>query len=144
MQQIMAVISPTCTTESIDVNLGAIDVADLAIAGAQSTKIPFSITLEGCPANDFTKPTVVFDGTHDSTDQGLLGLTITTGVATNVAIAIYNRGEDSKLPLGEHATTVQPSEEGIAIFEFDANYVATGTATPGSANGVATFQIVYH
>lgn len=116
-------------------------VKSIAFSGAGSTASvqAFQIDLENCP-DTYKKATARFDGTEDG--DGYLKLN--AGGATGVAVAIYNRADNSLLKLYNQSVSADIDADGKATLPFMARYMATSaTVTPGVANADSEFTITY-
>ena len=90
-----------------------------------------------------TKASVIFDGTPDSNNTTLLKLTQDDGVATGVAIQLYDIS-GAELPLFT-ASKSYTLASGTNDLSFMAAYKSTAaTVTAGPANAVANFSISYN
>lgn len=143
-----AITDNACTitntvTSPLDVNLGVYASSELnGGAGKETTKQGFKIALTGCPAS-VPQASVNFDGTNDTNNPVLLKLTQDAGVATGVAIQLY---DDAGTALALHTKSKSyPLVTGDNTLAFNAAYKSTlGTVTAGPANAVANFSIIYN
>lgn len=140
--------TPTCTvspgSESIDVNLGVIDVNNLQSIDSMSNKVAFSINLEECTGGQNIRPAVKFSGIPISAEKNtILALTDSEYTAKNIGVAIFNEGDTEPVQLDSSTRYVTPEADGTAKLNFEAGYISLGNVQPGSGNAVATFDIVY-
>ncbi|ECG8592000.1 fimbrial protein [Salmonella enterica subsp. salamae] len=157
------VIDSACevTPDTIDqnVNMGKVNRSTFK-GGVGTTAAPteFNISLQSCPPT-YTKASVRFDGTEASDGNGdlAIGNPITdttpgdyTGTgeaiaATGVAIRIYNRADNTQVPLYENSASSDiDTSTGTASMKFIARYIATSTTvTPGTANADSQFTVEY-
>lgn len=136
------VSSPT-GGNSQTVNLGQVAVSSFPTAGAVSASKGFSLLLTNCPST-VSAATVRFDGTQVPGNNSILALTAGSGVATGVGIQIADN--NNKVINLYQDSTAYPLQPGTAVntLGFVASYISTAaTVTPGSANAVANFTIVY-
>lgn len=139
-------ISSGSNTQKID--LGKWSKSYFAAAGDETTKTPFSISVENCPGS-VSRVAVLFDGQKDATNPQLLAV---TGGATGVGIKLYNGGTSgSEIALGSVSNSVPvvagtgANAQGTATLSFFADYTSTvANVTTGAANGVTNFLMVYN
>ena len=115
--------------------------------GVETTKTPFTISVDNCPAS-VTTVAVLFTGVTDATDPTLLALN-TGSVATGVGIKLYQAGSTpTPISLGSVCALPISAENVVsnkADLKFMADYISTtGNVTAGSANGTADFLMVYN
>lgn len=112
-------------------------------SGVETTKIPFTISVDNCPAS-VTTVAVLFTGVTDATDPTLLALN-TGSVATGVGIKLYQAGSTpTPISLGS-VSAAENVVSNKADLKFMADYISTtGNVTAGSANGTADFLMVYN
>ncbi|EHF5031609.1 fimbrial protein, partial [Enterobacter hormaechei] len=71
-------------------------------------------------------------------------LKLNAGGATGVAVAIYNRADNTLLKLYNQSVSADIDADGKATLPFMARYIATSaTVTPGVANADSEFTITY-
>ncbi len=133
------------SSSNIDVNLGQVRTASLAVAGSEaSTAKSFSVVLEDCDTTVSTGVALTFSGTPDAKDPGSLavGSNGGTGTAQNVAIRLYDE-QGAVIKLGE-ASSITTLRDGINTLNFSAKYYSpAGKATAGDASAVATYTLTY-
>ncbi|WP_455922294.1 fimbrial protein [Pseudomonas putida] len=125
-----------------EVKLGSVPLGSLAAAGNVGGGGAFSLFIDDSDENcDLTgkKATVTFLGLSgvDGPAGQWLGVDKVAGYANNVAIQL----KDAK---GNEVRISEPSSEYLQLNEplrFTANYIATGRATAGPANGKAAFTV---
>ena len=137
------IIDSTCEvstgTKDQTVDLGKVNKSTFTDVGSTASVQAFQIDLVNCPQT-YKKANARFDGTEDG--DGYLKLN--NGGATGVAIAIYNRADNSLLKLYNQSKTADISAEGTASLPFMARYIATSsTVTAGLANADSEFTISY-
>lgn len=137
------IIDSTCevstTTKDQTVDLGKVNKSTFTGAGTTASVQAFQIDLLNCP-NTYKKATARFDGTEDG--DGYLKLN--AGGASGVAVAIYNRADNSLLKLYNQSTSAAIGTDGKATLPFMARYIATSaTVTSGVANADSEFTITY-
>ncbi|HAV1788619.1 TPA: fimbrial protein [Enterobacter hormaechei subsp. xiangfangensis] len=115
----------------------------------ETTRTPFHISVEGCP-DSVTSVAVLFDGTKDATDNGLLGLNSAVdsdgNTATGVAVKLYEADRNTQIKIGDISKSVDLSDgEDSKTLDFYANYNATAdTVTIGEADADANFLMIYN
>lgn len=136
----------TSTSKNLHVDLGHWAKSYFTSVGDETTKKPFSINVDNCPAS-VTSVAVLFDGQKDKTDPTLLEVAAGSAggtAATGVAIKLYNASNASQIQLGQLSEAVAPVSA-KAQLDFLADYRATTTrVTAGPANATATFLMVYN
>ncbi|WP_425279685.1 fimbrial protein, partial [Enterobacter hormaechei] len=126
-------------TRNQTVDLGKVNKSTFSGVGSTASVQAFQIDLENCP-DTYKKATARFDGTEDG--DGYLKLN--AGGATGVAVAIYNRADNSLLKLYNQSASVDIGADGKATLPFMARYIATSaTVTSGVANADSEFTITY-
>lgn len=129
----------TAPTQTQTVDLGKVNKSAFSGAGSTASVQAFQIDLENCP-DTYKKATARFDGTEDG--DGYLKLN--AGGATGVAVAIYNRADNTLLKLYNQSVSADIDADGKATLPFMARYIATSaTVTPGVANADSEFSITY-
>ncbi|HBT4722675.1 TPA: type 1 fimbrial protein [Klebsiella quasipneumoniae subsp. similipneumoniae] len=126
----------------LDVPLGTYGSNEFKAVGDSTAKKDVKIALSDCPAT-VTSASVIFDGANDPTNADLLALTTEEGVATGIGIQLYDK-DQAEVAL-HTASKAYALEAGNNTLPFYAAYKSTAAAvTPGSANGVANFSIIYN
>ena len=126
-------------TRNQTVDLGKVNKSSFSGVGSTASVQAFQIDLIKCP-DTYKKATARFDGTEDG--DGYLKLN--AGGATGVAVAIYNRADNSLLKLYNQSASVDIGADGKATLPFMARYIATSaTVTSGVANADSEFTITY-
>lgn len=149
MQMINAgttVTGKTCsvTTSSVDVPLPTINPGNLNTGSAG--KAPFSLGLN-CTQGVTAKITLT-DASNVSNTSTTLGLA-PDSTATGVGLQILSGstpiayGPDSAVAGNINQWTVGTSAGGPMTIPLTAQYVRTGTVTPGTVKGIATFTMSY-
>ncbi|WP_312817163.1 fimbrial protein [Atlantibacter subterraneus] len=132
-------ITPATKNQTID--LGKWSKSYFTAAGTETTKTPFSISVDSCP-NSVKRVAVLFDGQKDATDPTLLA--VTGGGASGVGIKIYDGVSNNAVSMGTISASV-PVVSDSATVSFFADYTSTAaTVTTGTANGVTNFLMVYN
>lgn len=138
------VISPACKviTPFISVAMGSVDKnafhGEGTSPGDQYTKtldIPLT-------CNAGTNVKIRFDGDAYDATKGVIKTTATNNPATGVGIQLlYN---NLSLKLGEYISAGNSYSGGTFLIPIKARYYQTGTLiTPGDANGIVTFTLIY-
>jgi len=138
------IIDFTCVAEGSDsdksVTLGTWPTKQLSTTGSRTQAMPFTLKLTGCPPG---AASITFSGKTDLQDPELLALN-DASQATNVAVEIRDR-DKTRLPLQQASQDVVVDEQGNAVLNFYANYIATANnPQPGRADADATFMINYN
>lgn len=141
------IVDKTCAVSAdsttLLVKFGNVSSKTFARAGDGTRYEPFTINLEKCGAGA-SNVTVTFSGNADDHNPDLLALTPDVGVATGMAIALYDR-EKNLIPLDQPGggTDLIPNQASVALI-FYARYLANGeTVSSGPANASATFMLNY-
>lgn len=142
------IIGPTCNvvagSNNQTVNMGDIGAATFSAVGARSTPKSFDIQVTGC-SESIAGSTVTFSGTHDVTDNTLLGIDSShpSTSASGVGIEITDVQTGAPLPLG--STSAQHAlHGGDNTLSFELRYKATALpVTSGTANAVMYFDLQY-
>nr|WP_318383683.1 chaperone-usher fimbrial major subunit [uncultured Enterobacter sp.] len=152
------VIDSTCevTAGTKDQNVDLGKVNKTAFTGVSSTAAAreFTISLVKCP-DTYSKAAINFEGADAGDGDLAIGNPVTTSVpgdytgsdtaapATNVAIRIYNKADNSQVKLYKESAFMD-IKNGKADLEFIARYIATADiVTPGTANADAQFTVIY-
>lgn len=132
-------INPDSVDQTVD--LGEISQASLANLGT-STPRNFSINLENCDLTDKTKVGITFNGSPDSVNSDLLGI---TGTAKGAGIVITD-GSGSPIKLSV-PSTYRALGAGANTLVYSAylqgNSATAGSVKPGSFSSVANFTLAY-
>lgn len=131
----------TTTSKDVKVDLGKWGRNYFTAPGTETTKTPFSISVDSCPTSVKTVA-VLFDGKKDATDPTLLALT--AGGASGVGIKIYDGVSNTQVTMGAVSASVAVVSAQATV-PFFADYTSTAaTVTTGTANGVTNFLMVYN
>lgn len=128
------------------VELGQYRTASLAAVGEKTTPVPFKIQLVDCDPTVQATAAVAFYGQTSDANPELLAVSAggtNATAAQNVGIEV---ADDKSKILGfggDDFSTPKALLEGNNDLNFSARYVATGVATPGTANADATFVVKY-
>ena len=125
-------------SQNQQVNLGNFYKSEFPNSGTKAAAKDFNIVLKNCPTT-VTSTKVRFDGTPDLTNPNLLAIdTSASSAASGVAKV--------DLPLhGENSYNYVLSSTQDNTLKFYAQYISTtASVTPGTANSVANFSIVYN
>ncbi|WP_213732069.1 fimbrial protein [Citrobacter europaeus] len=131
-------------SENQTVHIGDFSVAVFSGTGSVSSAKNFEINLENCVG----KGSITFSGESNTDNGALLALTNATGegdTASGVAIEILdlNSGAPQPLPLGQ-ASSLYTLKSGDNTLRYQLRYKATqNIVTPGSANAVMYFDMLY-
>lgn len=138
---VLASCSVSTASQSFTINLGnTYNTRAFRNAGMKTPFVPFSIDVE-CDSN-FNDVGIQFSGAKDSNNTDLLALT--SGGAQNVGVGIFNKSDESLIPLESPSIKTNLLANQIHSFEFLAAYVTTGPVTAGPANAEATFNLIYN
>lgn len=144
------VLVPTgvCTLSPGDANqtvtLPATSPGVLNVAGATAGATPFSLNLTGC-----TRPGGTYNvNAYWSFTQGLaadqIANSASSGAASNVVLQILD-GSNTPVSNGSYSSLGTVTSAGQNLNNtYSARYYATGAATAGAVQGVATFNLVYN
>ncbi|ALK34644.1 fimbrial protein [Burkholderia plantarii] len=149
----------TCTingggssSKDFTVALPNVSASQLAAAGATAGRTGFSIALTNCTPATGNVHTFFEAGPTIDPSTGNLVLVKgdqpdATDVADNVQISLLN-GDQTKIQLGapdasQNSKSVPIDKSGAATLSYFAEYVATGTASGGSANSSVMYSIAY-
>lgn len=143
------VVNAACAVDagSVDqtVQLGQVKTATLSEAGKTSTAVGFKIQLDDCDTTVATKAAVAFSGVAVN-EENLTALALessSAGNATNVGVQVLDSAGKALAFDGATYSTAATLIDGTNILPFQARYIATGAATPGTANANANFKIQY-
>lgn len=139
-----SVVDYSCVVEAGDsdktVELGRWPTKQLRYSGSTTSRVPFSLSLTGCPPGSAS---ITFTGKGDDSDPTLLALN-GSSAASRVAVELRN-ADSSRLPLQQASREVAVDDQGNARLQFYANYIATADdPQPGNADADATFLINYN
>jgi type 1 fimbria pilin len=138
-----AACAVTADTTNQVVNMGQVRLA--AFTGKDSVanqKTPFTIKLADCDTTIASQASVTFDGNAAAGEAGVLDNTSGAGNAAGVGIQIYDK-DGSALDLGTASQAVTLID-GDNTLNFSADYYQTAdTATAGSVDTTATFNVTY-
>ncbi|MFD3245193.1 fimbrial protein [Rahnella aquatilis] len=131
--------------KTIDVQLGTVwpGLFSGTTAGGVTPDVPFSIELN-CDAG--ANVNIRIDGTaDDSLAAGVIKISSgTEGQASGVGIQIL-KGDTTPVSLGQQWAITPSASEGNLSIPFFARYYLNGqTLSSGSANGTATFTMIYY
>ncbi|HEJ7179684.1 TPA: fimbrial protein [Serratia marcescens] len=130
-------------SKSQTVALGKVSKNAFSSAGDTAAATSFDIKLSKCPGA-LSTASVKFEGTPNATDNNVLALNQETGAATGVGVKLYNV-DGSALPLSKGSQSFPLVKGGTTTLNFKSAYVATNTTvTPGPANAVAKFSVIYN
>lgn len=137
----------TCTTPSVNVNLGTIKANELAVVGSTSAEKNFNIELNNCPSGMNSVDYRLEPITQIVQSPGWHFLLDGTSTATGVGIQILYQSDSSIVPLGPSAnvrvSAYNSSTGGTYVIPMKARYIRTGNITPGTANGLVNFTMTY-
>lgn len=143
------ILDAACTVDVASQNqtvaLGSYNKSEFADTGDVTAAKKFTIVLKDCPSA-VADAHVRFDGTPETTDSTLLAIDSTvSGAATNVAINLMS-ADMVQLPLhGENGYNYVLSSTEDNDLDFYAQYKSTAAVvTPGPANSVANFSVIYN
>lgn len=143
------VVNAACAIDagSVDqiVQLGQVKTATLSEAGKTSSSVGFNIQLNDCDTTVATKAAIAFSGVAVNADN-LTALALessSAGGATNVGVQVLDSAGKALAFDGATYSTASTLTDGTNILPFQARYIATGPATPGTANANANFKVQY-
>lgn len=137
------IIDWTCVAVADDVTksvpLGRWTTKQLLHKSDTTPPVHFQLRLTGCPTGPVS---IAFRGISDPSDEGLLALNSGSS-AKNVAVQFMDQYKKN-LPFKQTSQTVQADENGNAVFNFYARYIAVADyPKPGTADADALFLINY-
>ncbi|WP_337261278.1 MULTISPECIES: fimbrial protein [unclassified Serratia (in: enterobacteria)] len=133
------------STKNQTVDLGKIAASSFPSAGSVSGSKGFSLVLSNCP-DTVTAASVRFDGNQVPNNNSILQLTDPTAATTAKGVGIQIADGNNKVINLYQDSTPQTLQPGTAIntLSFVASYISTAASvTPGAANAVSNFTIVY-
>lgn len=127
------------------VHLGQVKTTTLSEAAKTSSSVGFNIQLNDCDTTVATKAAIAFSGvTVNAENPTALALeSSSSGGATNVGIQVLDSAGKALRFDGATYSTAATLSDGTNILPFQARYIATGAATPGTANSNANFKVQY-
>jgi len=135
-------VNPSSATQTV--NLGSVRTGGFNASGTTASPTRFSITLTSCPAAAKTA-VLKFDGPTSSGNSNYLALTSGAGVATGVAIGLFESDSTTLIPVGSASTTKTLVSGADTTIQFVAKYISTAaTVVPGTANAVSNFTVSYN
>ncbi|MDI3197821.1 type 1 fimbrial major subunit FimA [Serratia ureilytica] len=144
------IVNAACAVDagSVDqtVQLGQVKTTALSAAGKTSGSVGFNIQLNDCDTSVATKAAIAFSGVAvDAADyKNALALEgSSAGSATNVGIQVLDSTGQALAFDGATFGSPIALSDGTNSMSFQARYIATGVATPGSANANADFKVQY-
>lgn len=128
----------------LDVTLGKVSKDAFTGTGSTAASTRFSIELTNCP-DTVTAASITFGGTPSTDNSNVLGLTQDANVASGVGVQLLDAsGSPVDLFTPSESYTLQ-SGTAVNDLGFIARYIQTSdTLTPGTANAVSTFTVVYN
>lgn len=143
------VVNAACGVDagSVDqtVQLGQVKTATLSATGKTSSSVGFNIQLNDCATSVAKKAAIAFSGvTVNASSTNILALeSSSSGVATNVGVQVLDSAGKPLVFDGVLFSTTSTLTDGTNTLPFQARYIATGVATPGTANANANFKVQY-
>lgn len=138
--------SATGSTDAKTVTLPDQWQSALAASGNVAGATPFSIAITGCDSALSTVQTYFSGGTVDASTHNLKNTT-GTGYATNVEVQLLDgQNANAAINLNNGNTTQTATTTltgGAATLNYQAQYYATGAATPGSVKTTTNFTMIY-
>lgn len=134
-------------SQRLEVGLGLVSSQMFKRIGDRSQPVPFDIRLTECSIDTLTTVAVRFSGAPDQENRALMAV---TGSAQGVGIRLQSP-TGSDIALGEDSPLVNLTN-GSNTLRFNAMYESTrapvpqgqeGGIKPGSANGLAQFDLRY-
>lgn len=142
------IVSAACAVDagSTDqtIRLGQVRSSKLTADGNVSSPVGFNIQLDDCDTTVANTASVAFTGSEVAGKSNVLALQATgAGAATNVGVQILDsRSQPMQLDGTNFGSTISLTN-GTNTIPLQARYIATGSATAGTANADATFKIQY-
>ncbi len=142
------VVNAACAVDagSVDqtVQLGQVKAATLSEAGKTSSAVGFNIQLNDCDTTVATKAAIAFSGVVVNADNptALALESSSAGGATNVGVQVLDSAGKA-VQFDGSPSTAATLTDGTNTLPFQARYIATGAATPGTANANANFKVQY-
>lgn len=142
------VVNAACAVDagSVDqtVQLGQVKAATLSEAGKTSSAVGFNIQLNDCDTTVATKAAIAFTGVVVNADNptALALESSSAGGATNVGVQVLDSAGKA-VQFDGSPSTAATLTDGTNTLPFQARYIATGAATPGTANANANFKVQY-
>lgn len=143
------VVNAACGVDagSVDqtVQLGQVKTATLSETGKTSSSVGFNIQLNDCATSVAKKAAIAFSGVAvNASSTNILALeSSSSGVATNVGVQVLDSAGKPLVFDGVLFSTTSTLTDGTNTLPFQARYIATGVATPGTANANANFKVQY-
>lgn len=142
------IIAEACRVEAgshhMNVIMGQVRSNQFHFVGEEASPTPFEIKLLGCSATVSKHVSVAFHGVADRKNPQLLSVGEGDGIASGVAVAIFDR-KNKLLPINGpvHSSTSLPID-GLLSLRFIAKYSSTDlVVTGGRANATALFSLTY-
>ena len=130
-------------SQNVPIPMGNVSAKAFSAAGQPVGSTKFSITLINCPAA-VTSAAVNFGGPSDPNNRDLIAITPGTGVASGVAIALYEDDGSTLIPLNTNSQSKSVTVAGPNVLTYIARYMSTAaTVGAGTANAVAEFTMKY-
>ena len=129
------------------VTLPGVQTTALSTSGNTAGTTSFSMTLSGCPTTPSGEQVAsFFSGGNINATDGYLTNTAASG-AGNVEIQLLN-GDATPIDLSKATAYDQGSKyatisAGAATLSYEAQYIATGAATPGAVTTTVNYTLVY-
>lgn len=136
--------SVDAASSSQTIALGTVSATSFPSAGSVASATKFNIKLSTCPES-ITAATVRFDGTPNTTDSRLLGLT-SDQTAKGLAVAFYEADGSTLIPLqtASMSKTID-SKSTVNELSYIAKYMSVSKdVTAGTANASANFTVSYN
>ncbi|MGP3121114.1 type 1 fimbrial major subunit FimA [Serratia nevei] len=144
------VVNAACAVDagSVDqtVQLGQVKTATLSEAGKTSSSVGFNIQLNDCDTSVAQTANIAFSGVAVNADNptALALESSSAGGATNVGVQVLNHSGTAVTFDGNFNDSGKFTlTDGTNTLPFQARYIATGAATPGTANANANFKVQY-
>lgn len=152
------VVDQTCTvkteSQNLQVKLPTVSRKQLDTANKTAGKTAFNIKVENCSVTsgaDASKVAAYFLPNAEYIDENTHNLknTETSSQANNVQVRLLNNNFQP-IQVGENIDTQYPTingfstiNAGTASIRYYAEYIATGSATPGNVTAKVEYDIVY-
>lgn len=142
------IIAEACRVEAgshnMSVIMGQVSSNRFHAVGEDTQPVPFDINLLDCSTAVSQRVSVAFHGIADGKNPELLSVGEGDGVASGVAVAIFD-DKNQLIPINGpvYSSTALPPDGPLSL-HFVAKYRATGnTVTGGRANAEAWFSLTY-
>ncbi|MEX3137565.1 fimbrial protein [Serratia ureilytica] len=143
------IIAEACRVEAgsrdMSVVMGQVSSNRFLATGYDAKSVPFNISLLDCSASVSRTVNISFYGVADVRNPELLSIGEGNGVASGVALAIFNE-KNQLIPVNSNVDSLMyVPEKGPLSLRFIAKYRSTAPyVTGGAANAQALFSLTYN